>query len=173
MKLTPAVPPDMGTATAQSGFLIELGEILSGQMTLPVDHECSGGNTPLKDSDKFLGTVPPGVTRLIWLAAHYYDRLHAEQKVAFEYSADGSASEANAQLLVNKYSDRANAYRAVFWSAVHDHYPPSGDYAGLTLRQGWAIIASPPKSNPLLDLLRKLDAAGRLKIEDISGGDDD
>ena len=171
MKITPPVPP------GNSGFLIELGEILSGQMTLPVDHECSGGTVVLQDDDKFLGTVPAGPTRLVWLAHRYYSRLADEQKVAFEHATTGTTVESQARLLANRYQNRANAYKNVFWAAVYDFYYPDDDFDGLTLRQGWAVVATESSAErTAMELIRKLAGMRGVKIDRVNldpANDDD
>jgi len=138
-------------------FLLELGHVLGDSHDLPLDQDCTGGIAPLGDDEKLIGTVPEGTTRILYLVSRYYDLICAEQKVAFEFAADGSKAEVHAQVMGTLAKERADAYRGMFWSSVHDHYPPAKDYKGLTLRQGWGLVETPDEDNvgiALLNLLR-------------------
>ena len=138
-------------------FLAELGLVLADTHNLPLDPDCTGGITPLGDNEKLIGTVPEGTTRVLYLVSRYYDLLHAQQKTAYEFAADGSKAEAVAQTLGTLTKERADTYRGMFWASVHDHYPPAIDCRGLSLRQGWALTETPDEDHVgalLLNLLK-------------------
>jgi len=144
------------TAKLLPNFLAELEQVLSDDHTLSLDGDCTGGITPLGDNEKLIGTVPPGITRVLYLVSRYYDVLSAEQQIVYEFAADGSKAEQVAQSLGTSYKERAEVYRSMFWTSVHDAYPPGKDYKGLSLRQGWALTETPAEDATIMSLIQLL-----------------
>lgn len=144
------------TTTAVPNLLLELEQVLADDHTLPLDQDCTGGIAPLGDDEKLIGTVPEGITRVLYLVSRYYDVKSAEQHVVYEFAADGSKAEQVAQSLGTIYKERADVYRALFWASVHDAYPPGKGYKGLTMRQGWGLVETPPDEATMMSLLNLL-----------------
>jgi len=147
---------NMKTQTKLPGFLLELEQVLSDDHDLLLDSECTGGIAPLGEDEKLIGTVPEGITRILYLVSRYYDLRAAEQKIVFEFAADGSKAELLAQSLGVLYKERADTYRTMFWTTVHDTYPPGKGYKGLSLRQGWALTETPDEDTAVMSLIQLL-----------------
>jgi hypothetical protein len=144
------------TAVKLPDFVAELEQVLGDKHGLSLDGDCTGGISPLGDDEKFIGTVPPGMTRVLYLVSRYYDHISAEQKIAYEFSADGSKAEQVAMTLGTLAKERADVYRNMFWASVHDTYPPAKEYKGLSLRQGWGLVETPAEDTVLMSLLQLL-----------------
>jgi hypothetical protein len=144
-----------------SNFLAELNLVLAGSHNLPLDDDCTGGIAILGEDEKLVGTVPEGLTRVLYLVSRYYDLLAAEHHLAYQFTADGSKAETVAQSMSILCKERADTYRAMFWCSVHDTYPPGKGYQGLTLRQGWAITETPEEDATTIVSLLNLLKGGR------------
>ena len=101
---------NMKTQAKLANLLAELGLVLADIHNLPLDPDCTGGVSALGEDEKLIGTVPEGITRVLYLVSRYYDQLCAEQKIVYEFAADGSRAELNAQTMGTLCKERADAY---------------------------------------------------------------